>query len=289
MGKKLNVGIVGAGDIAGQMSVALKAISDEVNLYAVASRKLEKAEAFKEEWGYEKAYGSYEELAADDKVDLVYVATPHSEHYENTKLCLNYGRNCLVEKAFCGNSVQTNELIRLAKEKNVLLAEAMWTRYLPSRQVVEDIISAGTIGDIKCIESDFSIPIFGVERLINPALAGGALLDLGVYSLTVPAMYIDREISKVEIESILGETGVDLTDVITITYEGGIVAKAKCSSVDEHSTNAKIIGEKGYMIFGPINAPEGIDIYDNEGTLIKKIDTPYIANGYEYEVLECKK
>ena len=129
MGKKINVAIIGAGNIANAMATACNGIKDEVNLYAIASRSLDKAEAFKEKWGVEKAYGSYEELAKDPAIDLVYVATPHSEHYKNTKLLLENGRNCLVEKAFCGNLKQTKELIALAKEKNLLLAEAMWTRY----------------------------------------------------------------------------------------------------------------------------------------------------------------
>lgn len=286
---KLKVAILGAGNIAGAMATALSGIKDEVSLYAVASRSIEKAESFREKWGFQKAYGSYEELAKDDQVDLVYVATPHSEHYKNTKLLLEYGRNCLVEKAFCANLKQTKELIQLAKAKKVLLAEAMWTRYMPSKQVIKDILDSGEIGKIHYAESDFSVPIRNVPRLVEPELAGGALLDLGVYSLTVPAMYFGYDINTVKVDSVLTDKGVDATDVITLTYQDGFMVKAKCSFVDPDSNYAKVVGEKGVLEFGPINAPSYVKIFDTEGNLIRSEEISYLVNGYEYEVLECKK
>lgn len=289
MGSEFRVAILGAGNIAGQMAKALQGISDEVVLYAVASRSMEKAEAFCEKWGFEKAYGTYEELAKDDKVDLIYVATPHSEHYSNAKLCIENGRNCLVEKAFCGNVKQAKQLIALAEEKRVYLAEAMWTRYLPVKDVIRSYIEQGTIGKIHAIESDFSVPIQGVDRLTNPALAGGALLDLGVYSLTVPAMYYGTMVKSVRIDSVLTQTGVDATDVITLTYPDGTMCKAKCSAVDENSNYAKLIGDKGYLEFAPINVPEYVKIFQPDGTLVEQKEIQYMVNGYEYEVLESKR
>lgn len=283
-----NVAILGAGNIAMAMARALKGISDQVSMYAVASRSFDKAERFQKEWGFEKAYGSYEELVKDENVDLIYVATPHSEHFKNTKLCLENGKNCLVEKAFCGNLKQTKELIKIAKDKKLFLAEAMWTRYQPSKDVIQKILNDGVIGNVHYMESDFSVPINGVERLVNPALAGGALLDLGVYSLTVPAMYLGTDIRKVQVQSVLTDTGVDATDIIMLTYKDGTMAKAKCSAVDNESNYAKIVGDKGYLVFGPINAPEYVDIYDVNGKMMQHIDTPYKVNGYEYEVMECK-
>lgn len=289
MDNRIKIAILGAGNIANAMAAALKGIEDEVIMYAIASRTYEKAESFKEKWGFLKAYGSYEEMAKDEAIDLVYIATPHSEHYENTKLCLSNGRNCLVEKAFCGNLKQTKELILLAQEKKLLLAEAMWTRYQPSKDVIRGLIEEGAIGKLHYMESDFSVPILGVERMTNPALAGGALLDLGVYSLTVPAMYYGTDIRSVKVDSVITDTGVDATDVITLTYKDGTMARAKCSFVDDHSNYAKLVGDKGYMIFGPINVPEKVSIYDVEGNLVKTIETPCMVNGYEYEVLECKR
>lgn len=290
MDHKINVAILGAGNIARSMAQALNGISDEVTAYAVASRSLEKAEAFKEKWGLQVAYGSYEELAKDDNVDLVYIATPHSEHYRNAKLCLENGRNCLVEKAFCGNRRQAQELIDLAHEKGLFLAEAMWTRYQPSRKIIADIIKSGKIGRLLYVESDFSVSNQYLERMVNPALAGGALLDLGIYSLTVPDMFIESDIEKVDISMRLTDTGVDETTVVEFEYADGVKAKVKCSSGQEpYSNYAKIIGEEGSMFFKPINAPDIIEIYDKDGDLVEQIKPPVLVNFYEYEVLECKK
>jgi len=289
MDKIINVAILGAGNIARAMATALAGIKDEVRLYAVASRSYDKAKAFAEKWGFDKAYGSYGELAKDEAVDLIYVATPHSEHFANTMLCLENGRNCLVEKAFCGNKVQAEKLIETARAKKLLLAEAMWTRYQPSRKVINNIIADGKIGKVSYVESDFSVPIPGVERMVNPALAGGALLDLGVYSLTVPAMFVGTDVLKVREEIIKAETGVDKTTTVYLTYKNGVIAKAKCSFVDSESNYAKIVGDKGYMVFGPINVPEKIEIFDNEGVLAETVIPEIRVNGYEYQVLECKQ
>lgn len=289
MKEKMNVAILGAGNIARAMATALAGIKDETNLYAVASRSFEKAQAFAKKWGFEKAYGSYEELARDENVDLVYVATPHSEHFANTKLCLENGRNCLVEKAFCGNHVQAEKLIEIAGAKKLLLAEAMWTRYQPSGSIIKDIIASGKIGKVTYVESDFSVPIQGVERMTNPALAGGALLDLGIYSITVPAMYVGTEVESVRSEIIKADTGVDATTIVYLTYKNGVTAKAKCSFVDPESNYGKITGDKGYIVFGPINVPVKIQIFDNDNNLLEEIVPPIRVNGYEYQVLECKQ
>lgn len=285
----IRVAVLGAGNIARAFSTALKGVCEENNLvmYAVASRSLEKAEAFRAEWGYEKAYGSYEELAADENVDLIYIATPHSEHYKNAKLCIEYGRNLLIEKAFTANLTQARELVRLASEKGTFLAEAMWTRYQPVFDIIEGIIDSHEIGQIHYMESDFSVPIVGVERLTNPALAGGSLLDLGVYSLTMPAMLLGYDIKSIKLDTTLTDQGVDATTVAMITYSDGTMARCKSSFVDEMSNYAKLVGDKGYMVFAPINCPEWVKIYDVTGEFIREVDTKPLVNGYEYEILEC--
>ncbi len=285
--RKIKVAILGAGHIAGSMAEALSGIKDRVELYAVASRSMERAEAFRAKWGFGKAYDSYEQLAEDEEADLIYVATPHSEHFANASLCITHGRNCLVEKAFCANRKQAEELVKQAKEHGVLLAEAMWTRYQPSRKVIAGLVEEGRIGRVQYIESDFSVPISHVERLQRPELAGGALLDLGIYSLTVPALFHDGDIIGVDVECTKLPTGVDATDIINIRYSDGVSARAKCSCVDEPSNYGKIAGDSGYLIFAPINNPEWIKIYDADDDLIETIDTPSMVNGYEYEVLEC--
>ena len=171
--------VLAAGGIAAKMSKAVSELS-EVKRYAVASRSLEKAETFAKEWGYEKAYGSYEEMLADPEVEFVYVASPHSHHNEHAKMCIEAGKHVLVEKAFTVNAKQAEELIALAKEKKVLLVEAMWTRFMPARQIIDDLLAEGTIGKIMSITANLGYDIKNKERLIKPELAGGALLDVGV-------------------------------------------------------------------------------------------------------------
>ncbi len=286
---KINVACLGTGGIARSMSTALKGIADEVCMYAVASRSIEKAESFAKEWGYEKAYGSYEELAADEKVDLVYIATPHSEHFSNAKLCLEKGRNCIVEKAFCANRKQAKELVELAREKQLFLSEAMWTRHMPVVDEIKKLLADGVIGRIHYLESDFSVPISHVERLKNPALAGGALLDLGIYSLTMPALFLGTDVKKVITSVEKYETGVDATNIVTLVYPDGTMARTKSSFVCDHSNFARITGEKGFMEFGPTNRPEYIKIYDTQGNLLSESSVKVLVNGYEYEILAAKK
>ena len=287
MNRKINLAILGAGNIAGAMAQAAHGISDEVCLYAVASRSIEKAQLFAQKWDIQKAYGSYEELAEDNNIDLVYVATPHSEHYANTKLCIEHGRNCLVEKAFCANTTQTIDLLNLASSKGVYIAEAMWTRYQPVRYEIGDVINR--LGNVHYCEADFSVNIRGIERLEKPELCGGALLDLGIYSLTVPVMYWGTDIARIKASCVKNELGVDLHDEYFFTYADGKMAKIKCSFGSEHSNYGKFVGDKGYMVYGPINAPEYYELYDVDGNLIERKELSFIANGYEYEVLEAKK
>lgn len=289
MSRIINVAILGAGNIARAMAAAVNGIPEDAKLYAVASRSLEKAREFAEKWGVEKAYGSYEEMVKDDNIDLIYVATPHSEHYKNTKLCLENGRNCLVEKAFCANRAQAQELIEIARDKKLLLAEAMWTRYQPNQNTIRKVLTDGELGILHYMEADFSINIRGVDRLEKPELAGGALLDLGVYSLTTALMYFGTDLERVRANTVRNDRGVDLSDDITFIYKDKKMAKITCSfDYQGRSNYAKIVGDKGFMTFAPINAPTELKIYDVDGRLVREEEMGFIANGYEYQVLECR-
>ena len=284
----INFAILGAGNIAGAMAKAISGITDKVNAYAVASRSLEKAEAFKDKWGFEKAYGSYEELCKDDNIDLIYIATPHSEHYKNALMCIEYGRNLLVEKAFCSNLKQTKEVISKAKEKGTFLAEAMWSRYQPARDIFVDIINSGRLGEVHYLEADFSITGRGIERLEKPELCGGALLDLGIYSLTMALMYLGTDIEKVKTGCSFNEYGVDLHNETIITYKNKNMARIKSSfGVEKYSNYCKIVGDKGVLYFEESNNPTWYEIYDVDGNLLERIDIPHIVNGYEYELISA--
>ena len=289
--------ILGCGHIATKMAAAVKAIENRgVEAYAVASRSLEKAEKFAKDYGFGRAYGSYEELAKDPAVDLIYIATPHSEHYNNILLCLEHGKNLLVEKAFTANALMASEVIALAKEKGVFLSEAMWTRFLPAVQMVKDLILAGKIGKVESVDADFSMPLSHIERLRKPELAGGALLDLGIYSLTFADIFLtDAEIAGAENHIVQTktycvkfDTGVDATDWIDLVYANGQVAHLKTSMVAPLKNEGVIYGEGGFIRVQNLNDMVEIQLFDKAGMLLESITPPRIENCYEYEVLACK-
>ncbi len=288
MANKFKMAIMGAGHIATKMAAAMNGLED-VECYAVASRDLQKAQQFAREWHFSKAYGSYEELVEDPEVDLIYVATPHAMHFENTKLCIEHGKNALVEKAFTANAAQAAILIDLAKEKGVFLAEAMWTRYMPGLSMLRDVIASGKIGAVDSVEADFSIPICGVKRLHEPALAGGALLDLGVYCLTFASMFLGDDVAETKTRCIKYETGVDATDFIELTYRDGRQAYLRTSMVSGSKNEGKINGTAGYIQVYNLNDLSKFEIYDAMGRLQETVEPPMLVNGYEYEVLACKK
>ena len=289
--------ILGCGFIATKMAEAVKAIESRgVEAYAVASRSLTKAEKFAKDYGFGRAYGSYEELAKDPAVDLIYIATPHSEHYNNILLCLEHGKNLLVEKAFTANALMASEVIALAEEKGVFLSEAMWTRFLPAVQMVKDLILAGKIGKVESVEADFSMPLSHIERLRKPELAGGALLDLGIYSLTFADIFLtDDEIAGAEnhivqtkTHCVKFDTGVDATDWIDLIYANGQVAHLKTSMVAPLKNEGVIYGTDGFIRVLNLNDMVEIQLFDKAGSLLESITPPRIENCYEYEVLACK-
>lgn len=281
----MNIGILGAGKIAGVMADTINKMAD-VELYAVGSRTLEKANAFARKFDIDKTYGSYEELVSDDAIDLIYIATPHSHHYEHMKLCIEHGRNVLCEKAFTYDAAQAEEIAALAAEKKVYVAEAIWTRYMPSRQIINEILGSGVIGDIRTMTCNLSYPISKIERLIRPELAGGALLDVGVYGLNFIVMHMGKEISAIESSVMMHETGVDGQESITVKYEDGRMAVTTHSIYGRSDRKGIFYGEKGYMIVNNINNPKGIDVFDCEDRLIRHVDVPEQISGYEYEIME---
>lgn len=289
--KCFNVGILGTGSIAQSMAFTLNALKEagEVNPYAIASRSVEKADKFAREWHFEKAYGSYEALASDPAVDLIYIATPHSMHYEHALLCLDHNKNILVEKSFTANANQARELLSLAARKNVFLTEAIWTRYMPSRKIITNLLNSGVIGQLSTLEATFSVPIHEIPRMHDPALCGGALLDLGVYVLTTASMYFGNKIIKTDSSCTLYHTGVDATDNITFTYEDGKTATLHASMIEESHNCVKICGSAGYLAWEGNNNPHSIKLHNPDGILIQEISVPKQINGYEYEILACKK
>lgn len=281
----MNIGILGAGNIAEVMANTINGMED-VNLYAVASRTYEKAAVFAQKHGAARAYGSYEELAEDDSVDLIYIATPHSHHFQHMKLCIEHGRNVLCEKAFTENSSQAEEIIAMAKEKKVYLAEAIWTRYMPSRHMINELIESDIIGKIKTLNCNLSYSIADKERIIRPELAGGALLDLGVYGINFVIMHFGKDFIEPEASVVMTETGVDGQDTIIFKYPDGKLAVSTHSIYGRSDRRGIFYGEKGYIEVDNINNPHTIKVYDCGDALIKQLNVPAQITGYEYEIRE---
>ena len=280
--------IMGTGKIAKKMATAINGL-DEVEAYAVASRDLERAQQFADEWHYAKCYGSYEEMVKDPDIKLIYIATPHAMHYENAKLCIEHGKNVLIEKAFTANAKQAKELIELAQKEKVFVAEAIWTRYMPGLRMIRDMIAEGRIGEVDSVEADFSVPISHVKRMYDPALAGGALLDLGIYTLTFASMFLGDDIVSVRSRCLKYSTGVDATDHIELLYKDGRQAFLRTSMVSGRRNEGKINGTKGYIEVTNLNSLDRIQVFNVDGQPQETIEVQLKVNGYEYEVLVCKK
>lgn len=282
----MNIGILGAGHIATTMAKTLNAMNGDVQCHAVASRDLERAKQFANEHHIPKAYGSYEELAADPAVEIIYIATPHSHHAEHAKLCIRHGKAVLCEKAFAKNAPEAKSVLDFAKEKNVLITEAIWTRYMPSRKMIDEIIASGIIGKITSLTANLHYAISHRERLINPALAGGALLDVGVYTLNFALMHFGTEIERVESSAALTKTGVDGTNSITLYYKDERTAFLNSGMFSRSDRKGIFFGERGYIVIENINNPNAICVFDDCDTVIKKLEVPPQISGYEYEVEE---
>jgi predicted dehydrogenase len=285
---ELKIGIIGAGNIAGKMAETLMKM-EGASARAVASRDLDRAKALAAKYNIEKTYGSYAELLRDPEVALVYVATPHSHHYEHMKLCLEAGKHVLCEKAFTVNARQAEEILDLGKKNKLLVAEAIWTRYLPMRKVMDGLLAEGTIGKAVSLTANLCQAVAHVERLVKPELAGGALLDMGVYTINFALMCFGTEIRDISSAWVKYPTGVDALNSITFTYDDGRIAILESGFTCRSDRRGVVSGEKGYIEFININNCEGIRVYDTGDKLVASYETPKQITGFEYEVEACKK
>ena len=288
----MNVAILGAGAIARSMCRTIrgmKAAGRPVELYAVASRSQEKADAFAREEGVLHAYGSYEAMLADPQVHLVYIATPHSHHAGQMKMCILAGKAILCEKAFTPNLHQAEEVLALAREKGVYVAEALWPRYMPSRWIINDLLAQGVIGEPRMLYSNLCYAVEHKERIMDPNLAGGALLDLGVYVLNFASMVFGDDIVRINSTVERRDTGVDRTETITIKDRDGRMAQRMASTAFNSDRRCVVYGTKGFLMVDNVNNPAWVEIYDKDhrDKPIRRIDMPAQITGYEYEVEAC--
>ena len=286
--EKIRVGIIGAGWIAHKMAQALAPLK-EAEVLAIASRSQEKAQEFADEYGIAKAYGSYEELVSDADVDLVYIATPHSHHYQHTRLALEHNKPVLVEKAFTANAAEAKELLDMARERKLFITEAIWTRYMPLSHKVTELMKSGIIGEPRILTATLCYMMENKERIVRPDLCGGALLDLGVYVLNFARMYFGTDIARTVTNCHLGPTGMDMMESISLSYADGKMANLQAGCLTLNDRQGIIAGVDGYIRVDNVNCPELIEVYRNY-ELVERIERPAdMVNGYEYQVLECKR
>lgn len=280
-------GIIGPGTIAHAFA---KEVGNTGNgkLTAVYGRNKEKAEKFAEKYNINKAYCSIDEFLNDDDVDAVYIATPHNHHVEYAEKCINVRKHVLCEKPFSYNYESSRRILDLAKEKKIFIMEALWTIFLPAVKKAKSWIESGEIGEVKLITANFGFKGDGnpYSRLYNPHLAGGALLDVGIYTLLISNFILNDVPHKVTSNAVMTKTGVDETNVINLEYEDG-AASLTCSISCDTDNSAVIYGEEGKIVIPDFSKAKTAYLYKN-GTE-EKFEDDYKEIGYKYEIIEANK
>jgi predicted dehydrogenase len=288
--KSFRWGVLATGNIAGSMAEALNAVA-EADLIAVASRTQESAERFGEKWNVPRRYGNYEALAADSDVDIIYVATPHSFHAENVRMCLEAGKHVLCEKPLTLNASQTSAIIDLARAKGLFLMEAVWMRFFPAMLQVQRWVQEGAIGDVRLIQADFcfQLEFDPSHRLFDPALGGGALLDVGIYPLSFTTMLLGFPDSA-DGAALIGSTGVDEVSCLTLTYANNVLAQLTGSMCIYKPQEAFVVGQKGFIkVHAPFFCPSDVTLHCNQTGQTHTTTIPYQGNGYPHEVVEVHR
>jgi predicted dehydrogenase len=286
MRTKFRWGILGAGAIARKFVTGVKALADH-EVVAVGSRQQETADKFANEFAIPHRHAGYDRLVADPEVDAIYVATPHPMHKENTLMALRTGKHVLCEKPFTINAAETQELIAEARQRRLFLMEAMWTRFVPLLVEVRRRIAEGAIGQVRMVSADFGYrsSFRADSRGFDPALGGGALLDVGVYPISLASMLLgtpDRIVGLAE----LGSTGVDEQSAFVLGYPGGQLAVLSTAIRTTTPQDAVIMGEEGMIrIQPPFWIPKKMTL-SVAGKSPQEIEVPYEANGYNYEAAE---
>lgn len=281
----INWGIMGCGSIAREFADALKAVPG-AKLIAAAS-KSGKSRQFAEEFNLPYYYDNYEDFVKNESIDVVYVATTHNFHYENVMLCLNNGKHVLCEKPFALNAKQALKLIETAKAKRLFIMEAMWTRFSPALSRLMDVIKEGLIGEIKVLKGQFCIdvPFDPKHRLYNLYLAGGALLDLGIYPITFACMVLEKYPVHITGSMNIGKTGVDEESHYLLKFDKGETALLSSACTFSAPVDFTLYGTKGHIIVPNFYFPSKLIIKLNDGDE-QHIDVPYESNGKNYEAME---
>lgn len=287
--KSFNWGIIATGAIARKFSEGL-VFAPGANKYAVASRNPEKAKEFALEYGFTKSYGNYEDLLADPDVDIVYIATPHQFHAQNAVAALNAKKAVLCEKPFAANASQAKETVSVARENKCLLMEAMWTRFIPAVNKVNEIIEQGEIGKLRMITGDFGYrtDLESERRLFDPSACGGGLMDVGIYPVSLASTIFKEQPEEIKALAEIGETSVDEQSAYLFRYADGKMAVLYSAIRTETPAEANIMGTTGRIrIHAPFYMSKKISLVKNGIETV--MDIPYQGNGYQFEAIEMMR
>lgn len=280
-------GIIGTGNIAHQFARGLQAVPD-AELVAIASRSQERADEFGKEFDIKHRHPSYEALAQNDEVQAVYIATPHTYHKDNTLLCLNHNKHVLCEKPFAVNTGEAREMVNLARDRKRFLMDAVWTRFFPIMVKLREILAQGVIGDVILAQADFGFRMKEVNpdhRLFNPELAGGALLDVGIYPVQFASMVYGKQPRDIVSQVTIGETGVDELSVMVFKYDDYEMATLTTAIRLSTPHEARIMGTKGIISIPDWWHPTEMMVHVNgKDPKIHKMEIE--GNGYNYEAIE---
>ncbi len=285
-------GILAPGWIAQQFAGALRRGTGQ-QIVAVGSRSLDRARAFADDCGATAAYGSYQELVDDPQVDIVYVASPHSEHHRQARLALEAGKPVLVEKAITRNATEARDLVELARTNGVFLLEAMWSRFLPHYDVIRQAVADGLIGDVTTVFANHGQRLYpgGPDRLANPELAGGALLDLGVYPIHF-ADFVLGPFDSITATGTLTDRGVDSQESVTVTGTTGALGVLHSSMLAASACTASICGTNGRLeVEGTFYLPTAVRLHDRDGDVIDRyVPVGDVAHeGLRYQAAEAAR
>lgn len=289
MSDSIRWGILGTGAIAHAFAGALRDSADST-VVAVGSRSLASADAFADRFDIARRYGSYADLASAPDIDVIYIATPASLHAQNTTLALEHGKAVLCEKPFALNARQAEEMVALARKKNLFLMEGMWTRFHPSLAEVKRIIASGQIGTVQHVSASlgFSLSRDPAHRLNDVALGGGALLDLGVYPLSIASALLGP-IDDIEGSSVLGESGCDVATCFTMRHANGLLSTAICSTRSWLPCALTVSGALGQIqIDPPFHVSRSLTVREGMSQP-QTISTPYEGNGFTHEAMEVNR
>lgn len=288
--RKINWGILSTGTIAKRFAATMKQRTDACSLLAVASRHKDSAEQFAQTYNIPNTYGSYLDLVQDPDVDIIYIATPHSLHYENAKLCLEHGKNVLCEKSFTVNAAQASELFRIAREKGLFIMEAFWTKFLPAFTLLKETVAKGAIGDITHFRAQYGFAPQGARyvRKFDPQLAGGTLLDIGVYAIGVACMLLGYQPKHMHSCAIMGEYGTDQFDSIMLEYEAGISAHLITTIGTQLDTQAVLFGTKGHIVLPNFTGLQNFTVFPADGASYT-LEAPFEIDGFEYQIREAEQ